>query len=484
MITASRQARLGLTTALTTTVSAALVVTGASTATAAPGDWTQVSQTSSATAYPEVGNIYEPTAAWFGGTLQILWSQKASPSAEGYQTALLDTAGRVTTGPAPVFGDWSAVTKNPTLISVGGQRFLSFSGLNPGRSGAQYFATSGDGLSWSVSSGSMSETQSAYAAYGSDAIDNAGTPVWVGNAGTTTGIRWHVGTSPSNPAPAGTDQSYNLAGCCAYNAAAARDAATGAVYAAFYSNSSATTENGVQVGQILPAAAGWRQAPGSTKVEDGRASSSDPSQRIAMVGRPGGGVFVAYGMGYPTPTSIRILNVVTGATLDVARAKDARSIAMSAEPDGRLWLTWREGTKVKAVHTNAAVTRLGSIGSWGAPRGTEYLWRSTAAGTAGGAALVYTATTRNAINVWHTNVTRTLTVSADPGSARRGGRVTFTVTDAGDPVNGATVRFGSRSGTTNASGKVTLAAPGSAGRVKATARKGIYNPGVTAVRVR
>ena len=110
---------------------------------------------------------------------------------------------------------------------------------------------------------------------------------------------WHVGTSDASPAPAGSDQSYNLSGCCAYNAAAARDAATGAVYAAFYSNSNATSENGIQVGQILPAAAGWRQAPGSTQVEDGRASSSDPGQKVAMVGRPGGGVFVAYAVGLP-----------------------------------------------------------------------------------------------------------------------------------------------------------------------------------------
>ena len=484
MTTAGRTTRLTLTAALATGLSATLITAGAGAAAAAPGDWTQVSQTSSATTYPEVGNIYEPTAAWFGSALQVLWPQKTSSSAEAYVTALLDTAGRVVAGPAPVFGDWTAVTKNPSLLSVGGQRFLSFSGLNPGRTGAQYFATSGDGLAWSVSAGSMSETQSAYASYGSDAIDNAGTPVWVGNAGTTTGIRWHVGTSPTNPAPPGTDQSFTLSGCCAYNAAAARDAATGAVYAAFYSNSNATTENGIQVGQILPGSAGWRQAPGSTSVEDGRASSSDPSQRVAMVGRPGGGVFVAYGMGYPTPTGIRILNVVTGATLDITGTKDARSIAMTAEPDGRLWVTWRQGTTVKAVHTNAAVTRLGSIGNWRAPRGTEYLWRSTAAGTAGGAALVYTATTQNAINVWHTNVTRTLTVKADPGSVRRGGRVAFTVTDAGDPVSGATVRFGSRTGTTNGAGKVTIAAPGSGGRAKATARKGIYNPGVTTVRVR
>jgi hypothetical protein len=470
--------------ATTGTLTAALVAGTVPAALAAPGDWTRLSQTTSATSYPEVGNIDEPTAAWFGPALQVLWPQRQSSGSQAYFTSILDANGAVTTPAREVFPAWDAVTKNPALIALGGQRFLSFSGLNDGRSGAQYFATSADGLTWSVSNGAMSETQSAYAAYGSDAIDNAGTPVWVGNAGSTSGIRWHVGTSDANPAPAGSDQSYTLSGCCAYNAATARDAATGAVYAAFYSNSSATSENGIQVGQILPAAAGWRQAPDSTTIRDGRADSSDPSQKVAMVGRPGGGVFVAYAVGYPTPKFIRVLNVVTGATLDVPRSADADAVALSAEPDGRLWLTWEQGGKVKAVHTNAAATRLGSIGSWGAPRGTENLWKSTIAGTSGGASVVYTATTQSAINVWHTNVTRTLTVKANPASARRGSGVTFTVTDAGDPVAGATVRFGSRTATTNGSGRATINAPGSSGRVTATAKKGIYNPGSTVVRVR
>ncbi|MHB8794985.1 MAG: hypothetical protein ACYC90_05895 [Candidatus Nanopelagicales bacterium] len=463
---------------------AALVAGTAPAALAAPGDWTQVSQASSATSYPDVLNIAEPTLAWFGTSLQVLWPQKQSSSKEAYYTAILGADGQIIAAARPAFDEWDAITKNPTLLSLGGQRFLSFSGLNPGRTGAQYFATSGDGLTWDVSTGSMSETQSAYASYGSDALDNAGTPVWVGNAGSTTGIRWHVGTSPSNPAPAGTDQAYRLAGCCAYDAAAARDEATGSVYAAFYSNSSATTENGIHVGQILPVPAAWRQAPGSTQIEGGRASSSDPGQQVAMVGRPGGGVYAAYGMGYPTTNAIRILNVTSGATLDLPRSKDASAIALSAEPDGRLWLTWREGTKVLAVHTNPAATRLGAVGSWGAPRGSAYLWKSVIAGTSGGASVVYTATTQNAINVWHTRVTRTLSVTAAPGSIRRGGRVTFTVTDAGDPVAGARVRFGSRNGTTNGAGRVTLAAPGSSGRAQATARKGVYNPGTTSVRVR
>ncbi len=461
----------------------ALAVATAPAALADPGDWTKVSQLSSAANYPSMGSLPEPTLARFGGSLQVLWQQQQSSSKQAYFTAILDRNGRVTTAARPVFGDWDKVTENPTLISLGGQRFLSFSGLNPGRTGAQYFATSGDGLTWDVSTGSMSETQSAYASYGSDALDNAGTPVWIGNASSTTGVRWQVGTSASNPAPAGTDQSYKLSGCCAYNAAAARDAATGAVYGAFYSNSSGTSEKGIHVGQILPSSAGWRQASGSVTVNDYGTNSIDPDQQVAMVGRPGGGVYVAYSMGYPTRKAIRILNVATGARMDITRVKNPSTIAMSAEPDGRLWLTWREGTKVKAVHTNAAATRLGAIGSWAAPRGTDYLWHTAIAGTTRGASIVVTATTRSAINVWHTRALRTLSLTG-PATARRGSLVTFTVADAGAPVAGARVRFGSQLGTTNRAGKVTLAAPGSGGDVQVTASKGIYNDGSTSVLVR
>jgi hypothetical protein len=422
--------------------------------------------------------------ARFGSTLQVLWPQQASPGKQGYVTALLDAAGRLTGGPAPVFGDWDAVTKNPTLLSLGGQRFLSFSGLNPGRSGAQYYATSGDGLAWSVSSGSMSETQAAYASYGSDAIDNAGTPVWVGNAGTTSGIRWHVGTSDVNPAPAGTDQQLLLGGCCAYNAAAARDEATGAVYASFYSNSSATTEEGIQIGQILPTQGAFSQAPGSVTTNDYGTNSTDPDQQVAMAARAGGGVYVAYKVGYPSTTSIRILRVDTGATLDFPVSGNVRSVSMGADPAGRIWVVWNQDNRMRAVHTNRAGTVLGSIGSWGAPRGTDTMWKTTTAGSEGGADVVVTATTSSAINVWHTQIRRTLTVTADPSTVRRGGRVTFRVTDAGDPVAGAAVRFGNRTGRTNAAGKATITAPGSRGAARATARKDGYNPNITAVRVR
>jgi hypothetical protein len=58
-----------------------------------------------------------------------------------------------------------------------------------------------------------------------------------------------------------------------------------------------------------------------------------------------------------------------------------------------------------------------------------------------------------------------------PGLTLKGrkhsGRVTFTVSDAGDPVRGATVRLGGRSGRTNGKGRVTLALK--RGRARASA---------------
>ena len=335
-----------------------------------------------------------------------------------------------------------------------------------------------------MGSGTLSETQSAYGSYGSDAVDNAGTPVWVGNAGTTTGIRWHSGISPTDPAPAGSDGQFLLAGCCAYNAAVARDEATGAVFGSFYSNSSATTENGIQVGQILPTQGAFAQAPGSVTIRDGAADSEDPSQQVALASRPGGGVYVAYAVGYPSATTIRLLQVGTSNTIDVPGSANAEHISLAGGPDGRMWISWVSGDRLKVVHTNTAVTRFGSTGAWGAPRGTDTMWKTTSSAAGGALDVVVTATTQAKINVWHTQVNRTLSLAASPVNPRRAGNVTFTVTDAGDPVAGAQVKIGGRTGMTNAAGKVTLRAPSSKGRAKATASKSGYNPGTTSIRVR
>lgn len=467
-------------------LAAAMVWTSAPAATAAPGDWTQLSTFSAATSLPRMSITDQPTVARFGSDLSVIWRGQGT-SGENYYTAIVGGAGNIVSPSHEIISNWAALTGDAALISQGGQRFLAFSGLQstttgaPYTSGAEYYATSADGVTYTVGAGTLSHTTTAYGSYGNDVV--AGDqPIWVGNAGTTSGISWHVGISPSDPAPDGSDGHFALTGCCGYDAAGARDAATGAVYGAFFSNSSGTTEMGVQVGSIVPAGP-FTQAPGSVTTNEYGTNTSSPSQRIALVGRAGGGVYAAYSMGYPSVKAIRIWQVGTTNTLDVP-APQSSAISLAADPSGRLWLTYIQGDKVKVVHTNKAATKLGSIGSWGIPHGQADLWKTASSATDGALDVVVTASDANEkVNVFHTQALRTLSVSASPATARRGSSVTFTVTDAGDPVKSATVKFMGHSGTTNASGKVTLSAS-SRGKSSATAKKSGYNSGATSVRVR
>jgi hypothetical protein len=426
----------------------------------------------------------QPTVARFGSDLQVVWNGQGT-GGDSYSTAIVGGSGRITTPAREIISNWATVTENAALISLGGQRFLAFGGLQstttgaPYTSGAEYYATSADGTTFAVGAGSLSASGTAYAAYGNDVVDNAGTPVWVGNSGTTSGISWHVGISPSDPAPQGSDGHFGVTGCCAYMAAGARDTATGAVYGAFYSNSSGAAEMGVQVGQILPTQGAFAQAPGSMTSNEYGNNSVAATQRIALAGRAGGGVYVAYVMGYPSVKAIRIWQVGTTKTLDVP-APQSSAVSLAADPSGRLWLTWIQGDRIKVAHTNKAATALGAVGSWGAPRGKSDLWKTATSATDGVLDVVTTASGADGkVNVWHTQALRTLSIKASRAS--RGRPVTFTVTDAGDPVSGVQVKFGGRSASTNAAGKATITASSSG---KATAKKSGYNSGQTSVRVR
>ncbi len=79
--------------------------------------------------------------------------------------------------------------------------------------------------------------------------------------------------------------------------------------------------------------------------------------------------------------------------------------------------------------------------------------------------------------LWHQQVWPKLSLTG----SRSDTRIVFRVTDAGDPVAGATVKAGGKTLKTNASGRTTLVqAP--AVRVRATASKPAYAPATASVR--
>ncbi len=85
---------------------------------------------------------------------------------------------------------------------------------------------------------------------------------------------------------------------------------------------------------------------------------------------------------------------------------------------------------------------------------------------------------------WHTQVRPGLTLAARPRTFTRRATVVFTVTDAGDPVEGARVKVDGKSATTDGEGRaeITLGPYGSARRLTARAAKAGY--GAASVRLR
>lgn len=479
--------------ALTVVVGFALVVAvpGAAQAGGA-GEWTQLSAHPADNSYPRGANLDEPTLARFGSDLQVVWRSDLSTSQKAYTTAVVGPSGATVTPSTALLSGWSALVENPRLLARGGQRMLVFSGLkgpaaDPYSKGAVYYALGSSATSWGLGVGSLSRTESAYASNGFDALDDAGTPVWAGNPGSTNGLTWHAGISPTIPAPAGSDESFLLSDCCAYEAAVARDGGSGAVYGSFFSNSDVGSEKGIWVGQLRPSAGGWGRAPNSYTTYNGAIETDSPDQRIAMVARAGGGIYLAYGAGYPTTTSIQLWRVGSPAPLTVPGSGGARNVTLAAAPDGSLWVAWvtANSDAVRVVHTNTSVTSVGAVRSIGTPPGYGQFW-TTALDASGPVDLVVTAQNANgAINVFHQQVTEALRVVVSPVKIGAGGTVKVTVSVATGPVKGATVKAFGGSYTTNKKGRAVVTVPGGAGKGKATitAKRSPYGKGKTTVKV-
>ena len=107
-----------------------------------------------------------------------------------------------------------------------------------------------------------------------------------------------------------------------------------------------------------------------------------------------------------------------------------------------------------AARSNPEATRFGAPVDAGAVRGAHSTYSLDASATSSALdilALFGTGTSSGGA---------TYTARIQPGltltARKRSGRVQFTVTDAGDPVRGATVRAAGRSGRTDRQGRVTL----------------------------
>jgi hypothetical protein len=268
------------------------------------------------------------------------------------------------------------------------------------------------------------------------------------------------------------------------------DAVSGKLFVGWYS--SAPARRGLWTQEISTAGlVGTRtRVPGSSNA-DGSAAIP-PGQRTAMTARIGaGGVYIAYGAGYPVFESVNLLRL--GRTpVVVARSNRIEHVGIAPGAQGRLWLFWSRGDEYLVTRSNKAATRFESVTHVSLPTGAATTYGLYGEGSDGPLDLVAHAGSGASIPDWHTQVLPRLSlavVSSRTGVSGHGKgkhavrRLALRVTDAGDPVGGARITLGGKRFTTAASGRVTAVLPVAGRQVNATAAKSGYASGSARVRI-
>jgi hypothetical protein len=426
---------------------AALVVVLAVAGSAAagpPGKWTKLPGT--------VINFAEPgLARTSDGVLHVVFTRR-NGNKEDLIHLEISPSGAVG-GDTVAIGGWSAMSHPDLLRMPDGSLRAFFGGIrstSPGETNnAMNTATApASGAPWTLKPGKAAQATYAYATGVAGAgLAKDGTPIsaWSG----TPGLGFHYGVDPSTP-----DGKIPQSGCCLYTPEIAVDSASGQAWVGFHSN-----ENdgpGLYVNAIGPGGpqGGRKLAQGSVVGK----SSVYPGNRTSLTGRIGaGGVYLFYGQGYPTFKTLALWKVDTAKPHLVIKADRNEHANLAAAPDGRLWLMWEQN----GIRPPSGAT----------------IYRLNGEGSAGPLDLIANLQAAGGQAFWHQQVWPKLSLAG----SRKGTTVVFRVTDAGDPVAGATVRAGGKTLKTNAAGRATLTSA-ARGRVKATASKAAYAPATATVR--
>jgi len=420
---------------------------------APPTGWVTVSGPVHSSAQPDLARL--------GSQLQVVWSQTDPGSTRSVRTRLLAADGSIASAIYPVVTGWPAILNDPQVIGPAATRRTVFGGIHPdpfsSYTGPAVFAESSNGTTWNLGTGSLSKSTASGSGGYIAAIDVAGTPFFA-KGGFSGGVIVHRGVDPTVPATADDLHATETNGA-PIEVALARDRANNNVYVAWYSLSgSPDSQAGTFVQQIWPQPNGTlRKAPGSS---NGNAQSIGPDQPVALAERVGGGVWVAYLVGYPTSKTIRMWRVGSPTYLTLSSGtKTASHLCLTPSTDGRLWLTYRTVSDhvLHAVRTNKAATKFGPVQDIVQPLGLQTSVNLTACeGSRGPLSLVVNATPPTSETfIYARNVLPPLSASPRPAKLNNG-KVTVTVTDVGDPVAGAKVKFQKKTYTTNAKGKAVV----------------------------
>jgi hypothetical protein len=461
-----RQGRGRIVATVGAVLGAALAVSPGSWAATDPADDAEAAQTWTQVTDDDGKNTDEVAVVRTDdGLLHVLWRQRVGSNQEQIQhTPVSDgDVGDTTTasGPWGAAGNPAAVlTQNPDGFRI---FFGGLTGTNASADGVQSASTTPAATAW-TQSGRVSSTTSAVPEGVGAGMRPDDVPAFVYAYSFALGL--HYGLDPGTP---DVDLLTGRA-CCAYFPNLAFSETDDDGYVAWYSN--VTGQEGLWVQQIWPNTGSATAAPEATV--DGKLVA--PSQRSPIAARASGGTYYAYCSGYPTCTEVKLWKVGDAAPIDVATGKDVEDVNLAADPDGRLWVMWEDTSEASlfATRTNEDASELGAVVQFDRAPDAQTVWKLQGDATSDQLDVFASFTTPDALATWHTAVLPGLTV--DTTKAKK--RVTFSVSDAGDPVAGAKVAFKKKTVTTNAKGVASVPA----GKGTATVTKSGYTDAVAVVK--
>ena len=175
--------------------------------------------------------------------------------------------------------------------------------------------------------------------------------------------------------------------------------------------------------------------PGTSNMQIGQTG------RTPMAARTGGGMYVAYPTGYPSLTRIRVWRVGAAVSTLVGRVAGGASATVAGDRNGRMWVVWEDdgGPAVYARRSDRSGTDWGATVRVGRPKHGVSAYTVDASPVGDSALDVFGSFALNSgtpLATYTRRILPGLTLLA-AGAARRGrdAKVTFTVRDAGDPVN-------------------------------------------------
>lgn len=427
-----------------------------------PGAWTVIGaeQGGATPAVAHVGN----------GNELVVWQVPLASTKTHYNAAELKPNGGLAGKSTDIFGGkpWGSLTGNPSLVSENRKPLLVFEGGRTDNPTDPYGKSCivGDLLSggawrlqpWSLSAGCVNPDNLGAASTTKGVVASAWPGGWAGG----NGVLYRIGTSPS--IPAGTpDHHISTAIGDAGRVAATTETNSQNIYAGwtrFFSKK--PSSDGIWVANLSTKSAP-QKAPGT-----GTNTVASYPEPVAMASPTvHGGIYLAYCNDASPCTKVLLWRAGAKSAKPVPQSSNPRSLAISAGPSGRLWVAWWSSTNgtVRVVRTNEAANAFGPVQTYAGPHGCKGDGNATIRISGGpeqrldvivscfdylGSPVANHALATQSIVPLQIGAT-TATIKQ-----KKGGSVTYRVSDVGDAVQGATVAVDGKKGTTDKKGQITF----------------------------